>query len=227
MDGQGTEQVEIQWNDHTGNATVKVVSPLQPTGGRDVHRHRQPAAQSGHQPDGDLCPGAFNQAELHHRCPSTMFGKAPTASQDSMPNSSSFNAGEHEVTVTDGLGCHGTAYFTVEAAPVLWPTSRPRTPTSSVSRPSSTCRHVHADRLGWSHLWNTGSTASNQSHIDPESVGAARPPIRSPPPLMPRDVRPSTSTWSRRATANAPATATAPLSRRIRRHRGLRCRHGR
>ncbi|MGB1618178.1 MAG: PKD domain-containing protein, partial [Flavobacteriales bacterium] len=169
VDGQGTEQVEIQWNDHSGPPPmVTVVSSLcnqQETATFAVIVSPQPNPVISQ--TGDLCPGAFNQAEL----------TTSTSSLDHVwegPNGlSGFNAefevqnaGEHEVTVTDGQGCYGTAYFTVEAAPV---------PVADITSPDPNviCIPTFIDDVimytptasGWSHLWNTGSTASSQSHM--------------------------------------------------------------
>ena len=146
---------------------VTVVSSLCNQQSRDVHRHRQPAAQSGHQPDEDLCPGAFSPAELTTSTPGLDHAWTdPNGLQGFNHEFIVQNAGEHEVTVTDGQGCYGTAYFTVEAAPV---------PVADITSPDPDviCIPTFIDDVimytptasGWSHLWNTGSTASSQSHM--------------------------------------------------------------
>ena len=168
VDGQGTEQVEIQWNDHTGNAMVTVVSSLcnqQETATFTVIVSPQPNPVISQ--TGDLCPGAFNPAELTTSTPGLDHAWTdPNGLQGFNHEFIVQNAGEHEVTVTDGQGCYGTAYFTVEAAPV---------PVADITSPDPDviCIPTFIDDVimytptasGWSHLWNTGSTASSQSHM--------------------------------------------------------------
>ena len=168
ISGQGTDQVDIQWNDHTGTATIKVVASLcneEETGNFTVNVSPQPdpvISQSGH-----LCPGASNPAQLSTTV--SFDGYAWTDPNGVTGTGSTFvvlSPGEHSVTVTDAAGCQGTAYFTVEADPV---------PVADITSPwpSNICIDSGVSSVvmytptnaGWSHLWNTGATASSETHI--------------------------------------------------------------
>ena len=122
VDGQGSNQVEIQWNDFSGPAVVTVVSSLcnlQEVALFTVNISPQPDVdiiQSGH-----LCPGAFTPASLSTTNTFTTYTWSGT-STGSIPNTNptfSVNAsGQHQVIVTDNLGCEGKAFYEVDADPV-------------------------------------------------------------------------------------------------------------
>ena len=163
VDGQGTEQVEIQWNDHTGNAMVTVVSSLcnqQETATFTVIVSPQPNPVISQ--TGDLCPGAFNPAELTTSSPGLDHAWTdPNGLQGFNHEFIVQNAGEHEVTVTDGQGCYG-GYFTVAApVPVADITSPPRRHLHSTFIAMVMYRRPHRDGPTVEH----GPTASSQSHM--------------------------------------------------------------
>ncbi|MCH1582083.1 MAG: PKD domain-containing protein, partial [Flavobacteriales bacterium] len=175
VDGQGTDQVEIQWNDYTGNATVEVTSSLcgiHEVGTFTVNVNPQPEpviSQSGY-----LCPGAISPATLSTTTAYNTYAWTSPSSPPTTPGSpfTVATGGQHSVLVTDFNGCKGTAYFTVEAAPVpVALISSPDPQTICLPHSSSTVSMFTPSAAGWTHLWNTGGTGSSETHTVQNSPG--------------------------------------------------------
>ena len=173
--GQGTDQVEIQWNDYTGNATVEVTSSLcgiHEVGTFTVNVNPQPEpviSQSGY-----LCPGAISPATLSTTTAYNTYAWTSPSSPPTTPGSpfTVATGGQHSVLVTDFNGCEGTAYFTVEAAPVpVALISSPDPQTICLPHSSSTVSMYTPSAAGWTHLWNTGGTGSSETHTVQSSPG--------------------------------------------------------
>lgn len=173
VDGQGTDQVEIQWNDHTGTATVKVVSSLcgideAATFTITVNAQPEPVITQ----NGYLCPGVPNPTLQTSTAYSTYLWTKPNASTVGGSPLVADMTGDYSVMVTDANGCEGTAYFTVEAAPVpvaLISSPDPQTICLPPSLASATMYTPSA--TGWTHLWNTGGTGSSETHTVQNSPG--------------------------------------------------------
>ncbi|MBL6645950.1 MAG: PKD domain-containing protein, partial [Flavobacteriales bacterium] len=175
VDGQGTDQVEIQWNDYTGNATVEVTSSLcgiHEVGTFTVNVNPQPEpviSQSGY-----LCPGAISPATLSTTTAYNTYAWTSPSSPPTTPGSpfTVATGGQHSVLVTDFNGCEGTAYFTVEAAPVpVALISSPDPQTICLPHSSNTVSMFTPSAAGWTHLWNTGGTGSSETHTVQNSPG--------------------------------------------------------
>ena len=175
VDGQGTDQVEIQWNDYMSNATVEVTSSLcgiHEVGTFTVNVNPQPEpviSQSGY-----LCPGAISPATLSTTTAYNTYAWTSPSSPPTPPGSpfAVTTGGQHSVLVTDFNGCEGTAYFTVDAAPVpVALISSPDPQTICLPHSSSTVSMYTPSAAGWTHLWNTGGTGSSETHTVQNSPG--------------------------------------------------------
>ena len=177
VDGQGSNQVEIQWNDFSGPAVVTVVSSLcnlQEVALFTVNISPQPDVdiiQSGH-----LCPGAFTPASLSTTNTFTTYTWSGT-STGSIPNTNptfSVNAsGQHQVIVTDNLGCEGKAFYEVDADPVpVADITSPEPSTLCLPSSLSSVPMYTPTSAGWSHQWSTGGTGPSESHAIQNIPGA-------------------------------------------------------
>ena len=113
VDGQGTDQVEIQWNDFTGNATIEVTSSLcgiHEVGTFTVNVNPQPEpviAQSGY-----LCPGAISPATLATTTAYTAYDWTPPSGPNVSGSPLLVNAaGSYSVEVTDGQWLRGVRHI--------------------------------------------------------------------------------------------------------------------
>lgn len=174
VDGQGTDQVNIQWNDFGGTATVTVVSALcnlNEVGTFTVNISPQPTveiSQTGH-----LCPGAFSPATLGTTTP---FASYLWTDQNSNTGSAATylatGTGQYQVVATDALGCKGTAYYEVEAAPVPIADITSPEPSNICLPNSGSVPMFTPSSAAWSHLWSpTGGAGSGENHIIQNNPG--------------------------------------------------------
>lgn len=161
ISGQGSTAVDIQWNSQTTpTASIKVTSSLcneEEVNNFTVTVHPQPTPVI--QQTGYLCPGTLIQAELSTTMSYTSSNWSPPSGTPTSGNTFGLStSGEHSVTVTDGNGCQGTAYFSVEDSPV---------PTAVITSPNPNVlcipypdpvTLVTPTQSGWSHTWSDGTT---------------------------------------------------------------------
>ena len=134
VDGQGTDQVEIQWNDYTGNATVEVTSSLcgiHEVGTFTVNVNPQPEpviSQSGY-----LCPGAISPATLSTTTAYTDYDWTPPSGPQCLWVTVLVNtAGPYSVEVTDGNRLRRARHISRSKPPLFqWPSSLRLTPRPS------------------------------------------------------------------------------------------------
>ena len=174
VDGQGTDQVNIQWNDFGGTATVTVVSALcnlNEVGTFTVNISPQPTveiSQTGH-----LCPGAFSPATLGTTAPfASYLWTDPNSNTGTAATYVATGTGQYQVVATDALGCKGTAYYQVEADPVPVADITSPEPSNICLPNSGSVPMFTPSSAAWSHLWNpTGSTGSGENHIIQNNPG--------------------------------------------------------
>lgn len=121
--GQGTDQIDIQWNDSFGTAQITVTTSLcglTETATFNVVVHAEPTvtlAMNGH-----LCPGAFSPATLFTAPSPPSFTYAWTdPNGNSLGSAASVSPsipGVYQVTVTDINECTVDRYVDVAASPV-------------------------------------------------------------------------------------------------------------
>ena len=177
VDGQGSGQVEIQWNDFSGAAAVTVVSSLcdlQEVAVFTVNISPQPDVdiiQTGH-----LCPGAFTPALLSTTNTFTTYDWSGT-STGTIPNTNlNFEVdatGQHQVVVTNALGCVGKAFYEVDADPVpVADITSPEPSTLCLPSSLSSVPMYTPTSAGWSHQWSSGGTGPSESHAIQNNPGA-------------------------------------------------------
>ena len=175
VNGQGSGQVEIQWNDFNGPAVVTVVSSLcdlQEVALFTVNISPQPDVdiiQTGH-----LCPGAFNPALLSTSNIFTTYDwSGPSTGATTNPTFAVTATGQHQVVVTNNLGCEGKAFYEVDADPVpVADITSPEPSTLCLPNQLSSVPMYTPTSAGWSHQWSTGGTGPSESHAIQNSPGA-------------------------------------------------------
>lgn len=122
VDGQGSTDVDVQWNDYAGPVTLEVVAELC---GQTVSEDYSFTLLDAQQPvismSGFLCPGGTATLQTTMPFSSYLWGGGQSSS------SISINLpGVYEVTTQDANGCEATAYFEAEPSEL---------PVASISSP--------------------------------------------------------------------------------------------
>lgn len=169
-DGQGTQDVVIQWNDFSGTATVSVLSEicdLQASNTFSIEVH--PTPEVAIVQEGDLCSGALNPAtlgispnyaELVWTLPDVFSDNDSLITNLTSTDSEldSLFTGIYSVDITDAWGCTNSTSYSVT------PTPAPNVDIhAAVGLPMCTSASMDVTLFAttsadWTHEWSTGSS---------------------------------------------------------------------